>query len=193
MAVLMAVTMAVLMAVWQGFSIGLGVEQHPKNKWRTLFNLSQYLFSQKVIRTEIPKPFEFLFHPTRHKVAYGDPSGAKSWVLANTLVILATQNTLLVRFSRELHSYIADSVKNVFEDQIIRLGLAEFYQFSKNTIISICSSELLLLVLNPPPNFIVWKIKNPFHSEVMKHWGFGQNKKLKMNDGVLRKRNHRSL
>lgn len=92
---------------------------------------------------EIPEVFADLFEPKRYKVYYGGRGGAKSWGFADALLIMGTQQPLRILCARELQKSIADSVHKLLSDQIASLGLAEFYEVQKTTIIGINGTEFL--------------------------------------------------
>lgn len=92
---------------------------------------------------KIPKAFKELFEPKRYKVYYGGRGGAKSWGFADALLILGTQKPLRILCARELQKSIADSVHKLLSDQIASLGLEEFYQVQKTTILGLNGTEFL--------------------------------------------------
>lgn len=92
---------------------------------------------------KIPKIFRGLFEPKRYKVYYGGRGGAKSWGFADALLIQGTQKPLRILCARELQKSIADSVHKLLSDQITNLGLDEFYEVQKTTILGINGTEFL--------------------------------------------------
>ncbi len=92
---------------------------------------------------DIPEVFEDLFRPKRFKVYYGGRGGSKSWGFADALLALGTQKPLRILCARELQKSIADSVHKLLSDQITMLGLDEFYEVQKTTIIGINGTEFL--------------------------------------------------
>jgi phage terminase large subunit len=83
---------------------------------------------------EFPAKLQFLFQPSRYKVAYGGRGGAKSWGFARGLLILGAQKKLRILCARETQKSIADSVHKLLSDQIADLGLHAFYQVLTTTI-----------------------------------------------------------
>lgn len=92
---------------------------------------------------KIPKVFKSLFKPKRYKIYYGGRGGAKSWGFADALLIMGTQKPLRILCARELQKSIADSVHKLLSDQIDKLGLHEFYEIQKTTILGINGTEFL--------------------------------------------------
>lgn len=76
---------------------------------------------------KFPEKFEFLFQPTRFKVAYGGRDAAKSWNFARALLLKGAQRKLLVLCARELMRSLKESVHRVLENQIENLGLKDKY------------------------------------------------------------------
>lgn len=94
-------------------------------------------------KAEIPEVFEGLFEPKRYKVYYGGRGGAKSWGFADALLILGTQKPLRILCTRELQKSIQDSVHKLLADQVISLGLEEFYIVQQKTIHGINGTEFI--------------------------------------------------
>lgn len=92
---------------------------------------------------DIPEVFQDLFEPRRYKIYYGGRGGAKSWGFADALLIMGTQKPLRILCARELQKSIADSVHKLLSDQISSLGLEEFYEVQKTTILGLNGTEFL--------------------------------------------------
>lgn len=92
---------------------------------------------------EIPEVFADLFESKRYKVYYGGRGGAKSWGFADALLIKGVYDPLRILCARELQKSITDSVHKLLSDQIVTLGLEEFYEIQKTTIIGINGTEFL--------------------------------------------------
>ena len=75
----------------------------------------------------LPAAFAELFEPYRWKVFYGGRGGGKSRSFARALLIIGTQRPVRVLCAREIQLSIRDSVKRLLDDEIRRLGLADFY------------------------------------------------------------------
>lgn len=92
---------------------------------------------------QFPEKLAFLFEPARFKVAYGGRDGAKSWSFARVLLIKGTQRKLLVLCARELMNSIKESVHRVLSNQIVNLGLEDFYTVEKAKIIGSNGTEFV--------------------------------------------------
>jgi phage terminase large subunit len=79
------------------------------------------------MQVQLPKKLEFLFQDHRYKVAYGGRGGAKSWAYSRALLVKAWQQPLRVLCAREFQNSIKDSVHKLLADQVITLGLEDFY------------------------------------------------------------------
>ena len=82
-----------------------------------------------------PSKLRKLFKPSRYKVLYGGRGGAKSWGVARALLIKGAGQTLRILCAREVQTSMADSVLLLLADQIHQLGLDDFYEVQKTTII----------------------------------------------------------
>ncbi len=83
--------------------------------------------SLKVL-AKFPQSLEFLFKPSRNKVAYGGRGSGKSWGFARALLIQAANRPLRVLCAREIQKSIKQSVHTLLSDQIQALGLGSFYE-----------------------------------------------------------------
>lgn len=87
--------------------------------------------------------FKPLAQPHRYKVFYGGRGGAKSWAVARTLVTMAVQYPIRVLCAREVQNSIRDSVHKLLTDQIDALGLAEFFDVTRESIRSAAGAEFI--------------------------------------------------
>jgi predicted phage terminase large subunit-like protein len=71
----------------------------------------------------------------RFKIMYGGRGGAKSHSAAQALIMLADQNPLRIACCREVQKTLAESSKQVIEDYIDRMGVADSFSALKNAII----------------------------------------------------------
>ena len=83
---------------------------------------------------KFPVKLEFLFRKSRYKCAWGGRGGAKSWGIARALLILGVKNPLRILCAREFQTSIKDSVHKLLCDQIIAIGLTDFYEITQNSI-----------------------------------------------------------
>ena len=77
----------------------------------------------------------FLSEPHRYKVLYGGRGGIKSWSVAQHPLIAGAKQSLRVPCARETMQSIRESVHQLLEDQIQRLGLQAEYTVQKAEII----------------------------------------------------------
>lgn len=92
---------------------------------------------------QLPDKLEPLLSPARYKVAYGGRGGAKSWGIANTLLIKGTTQTLRWACLREVQNSIQNSVHKLLSDRIEVMGLSDFYTVLKTTIVGRNGTEFL--------------------------------------------------
>lgn len=83
---------------------------------------------------EIPEKMAFLFEPARFKVGYGGRVGIKSWSFARALLALSHTRKLRIGCARETMKSLDESVHQLLQDQIVLLGMAEFFQVQRKTI-----------------------------------------------------------
>ena len=87
-----------------------------------------------MIEAKLPEAFMELFKPHRYKVFYGGRGGAKSQSFAIALLMTGRQRKIRVLCAREIQKSIDESVKQLLEDEIDRLGLRGFYTSTKMEI-----------------------------------------------------------
>lgn len=107
--------------------------------------MEQLISSDREINftVDVPEVFADLFEPKRYKIYYGGRGGAKSWGFADALLIMGTQKTLRILCTRELQKSVQDSVHKLLSDQVGALGLDDFYDVQKNTILGINGTEFI--------------------------------------------------
>lgn len=69
-----------------------------------------------------------LFQPRRYKVMHGGRGGGKSWAAAIALLLIGLQSPQRVLCAREVQKSMRESVHRLLKDQIVALGLTEFYE-----------------------------------------------------------------
>jgi len=89
---------------------------------------------EKVNQIEFPLKLQCLFEPARYKVLWGGRGGAKSWGIARALLIIGANKPIRVLCAREFQTSIKDSVHKLLSDQIINMGLTDFYEVVDRTI-----------------------------------------------------------
>ena len=87
------------------------------------------------IAATFPPKLKPLFKPRRYKIVYGGRGGAKSWSFARALLILGKLKPLRILCAREFMASIRDSVHMLLCDQIVELGLSDFYDIEQRSII----------------------------------------------------------
>jgi len=83
---------------------------------------------------QFPDALQFLFEPKRYKILYGGRGGAKSWGIARALLVIGASKCLRVLCAREMQVSIGQSVHKLLKDQIIALGLEDFYEVQQYLI-----------------------------------------------------------
>lgn len=97
---------------------------------------------------KFPEKLEFLFQPSRYKVAYGGRGGTKSWGFARALLIGGWKVPLRVLCAREIQNSIKDSVHKLLSDQVQNLGLGAHYEVRENIIRGSNGTEFLFTGLS---------------------------------------------
>lgn len=89
-----------------------------------------------VIRAQFPRKLEpLLGKRSRYKVLHGGRGGAKSWGIARALLIRGVNEPgLRVLCTREVQSSMKESVHQLLKDQIVALGLSDFYRVLESEI-----------------------------------------------------------
>ena len=90
---------------------------------------------------QFPEKLQCLFLPKRYKVLYGGRGGAKSWGIARALLLQGLDKPLRVLCAREFQNSMQDSVHKVLSDQIVNMGLSEFYDIQKAVIKGVGRAE----------------------------------------------------
>ena len=71
---------------------------------------------------------------TRYKVIYGGLGSGKSWGVARALLSWGANQPLRILCAREIQRTVADSVHRVLADQIVAMGLEDFYVIQESSI-----------------------------------------------------------
>ena len=87
------------------------------------------------MKVEIAESFKGLFKPKRFKVYYGGRGGAKSWAVAQALLLKGAEGKLTILCTREYQSSIKESVHRLLSTQIERMGLSSFYEIKGHEIV----------------------------------------------------------
>ena len=86
------------------------------------------------VKAEFPDKLAELFQPHHYKVLYGGRDGCKSWSIARALLILGTQKPMRILCARETMDSIRESVHQLLSDQIVNLGLEDFYSVLQSEV-----------------------------------------------------------
>jgi phage terminase large subunit len=81
-----------------------------------------------------PEKLRFLFSPARYKIMRGGRGSTKSWSAARALLILGSMTPRRWLCTREVQKTIQQSVHQLLSDQVVALGLGDFYQVLQNEI-----------------------------------------------------------
>lgn len=96
-----------------------------------------------MIRAEFPEKTQCLFEAMwRYIVLYGGRGGSKSWACARALLILGSMRPLRILCARETQKSISESVHRLLSDQVVALGLENFYTVERARIYGINGTEI---------------------------------------------------
>src|ERR1022692_5022115 len=85
-------------------------------------------------RAGLPFKMECLRGASRYKVIYGGRGSAKSWSVARALLLRGARKPLRILCAREFQNSLAESSHRLLADQVVELGLSDFYTVRKKTI-----------------------------------------------------------
>ena len=88
----------------------------------------------RIIRRDVPRVFEGLYKPARHKAYYGGRGGAKSHAFAEALLAEGHLANHRVLCTREFQSSIRESVHHLLEQKIKEMGLGDAYKVNVQSI-----------------------------------------------------------
>lgn len=91
---------------------------------------------------QIPEKLDFLFRPSRFKVAYGGRAGAKSHGFAAALLVQGMQSTHRILCCREIQKSLDQSVYKLLSDKITTHDLGSFYDVQRTKIIGKNGTEI---------------------------------------------------
>jgi len=103
---------------------------------------------------KFPKIYKPLDDPWRYKVMYGGRAAARSWTIGRKLLLRGAQNKEFILCTRELQKSIKQSVHKLLKDQIIRLGLQNFYTVTETSIKGLNGTEFMFLGIKANPEEI---------------------------------------
>lgn len=88
------------------------------------------------VRLKMPKAYRGLWKPARNKAFYGGRGAARSWSISQTLIALALNKPLRIGCFREYQSSIADSVHQVLQDMMKRMGVSHRFYVTRTALLS---------------------------------------------------------
>jgi len=89
-----------------------------------------------IVDVSIPAIFEPLAQPARYKGIHGGRGSAKSWSVAQQLIIDSLAGYERILCGREYQSTIKDSVKHILDSQIRNMGVADLFHSTNSEIIN---------------------------------------------------------
>src|ERR1035438_5234006 len=80
-------------------------------------------------------PFQLacLLTRSRYKVVYIGVGSAKSWSVARALLLRGAQEPLRILCAREFQNSLSESSHRLLADQVVELGLSDFYRSEEHT------------------------------------------------------------
>lgn len=95
------------------------------------------------MQVKFPYWAEPLFEPYRYKVLWGGRGSGKSYAVADVLLIIGASKPCRVLCAREFQNSLADSVLHLLSERINALGLSEFYQVQRETILGLNGTSFI--------------------------------------------------
>lgn len=89
------------------------------------------------------KVLETLTTKSRYKILHGGRGSGKSWGIAEILVRFAAKHPIRVLCAREVQNSIRDSVWKLLVDSIDRVGIADKFEVTRESIKGLCGSEFI--------------------------------------------------
>lgn len=106
----------------------------------TVFSTLARSLEGELIRSRdalVPPAFQELWQVVRFLVLYGGRSAAKSWSIARVLVVLGHEVPVRFLCCREIQGSIRESAYRLLADQIVTLGLDDFYDVQADSIVGL--------------------------------------------------------
>ncbi len=88
----------------------------------------------RISKLQLAGKLRVLFQPKRYKVLYGGRGGAKSWGIAQALLVMAAGKRLRILCCREIQKSIRESSHRLLKEQIERLNLESIYEVTEYSI-----------------------------------------------------------
>lgn len=98
--------------------------------------------SENLAEVRLPEYAGCLWEPARHYALFGGRGAAKSHSIAKRLLITGAEKTFRVGCGREFQRNIQESVKLLLDDQIVALGLGDYYESTEREIRGIRNDTL---------------------------------------------------
>lgn len=95
------------------------------------------------MQVKFPYWAEPLFDPYRYKVLWGGRGSGKSYAVADVLLIVGASKPCRVLCAREFQNSLADSVLHLLSERINSLGLSDFYQVQRETILGLNGTSFI--------------------------------------------------
>lgn len=95
------------------------------------------------IDLKIIKKFEPFLEPKRLKCCYGGRGSSKSWSIAQLLILRAFKEPTRILCAREIQRSISDSVLQLLNDTIERMGLRDYFDVQKTQIVGTNGSRFI--------------------------------------------------
>lgn len=92
---------------------------------------------------QFPAKANFLFEPARYKVLHGGRGSTKSWSVARALLIRGAAEPLRILCGREYQNSIKDSSHLLLKNQAVALGIAGFYDATRDSIVGANGTEFI--------------------------------------------------
>lgn len=86
-------------------------------------------------RIQIPESFDFIWQPSRYKIVHGGRGKGSSWNFARALLVKGLQSPLRILCCREYQASMGDSVIQLLDDQIGKMGMRNDYDVQRKQII----------------------------------------------------------
>lgn len=95
------------------------------------------------LKVSFPPKLRPLTKPARYKILYGGRGSTKSWSVARMLLLKGASATKRILCTREIQNTISESVHQLLTDQIVQLGLTDFYEVTKHEIYGANGTQFL--------------------------------------------------
>jgi phage terminase large subunit len=98
--------------------------------------------SGRLAEVQLPAYAGDLWEPVDHVAWHGGRGGAKSWTVADYLLIDGAENERRAAGCREIQRNISESVKQGLDDAIVRLGMQDYYESTNDKIYGLRNNTL---------------------------------------------------